>query len=346
MIEKLKKIKQADRRKRLMFGGVGAVLLVCLFVYLTGGRYVTTDNAYVKASKIMLTPQVTGPIVAVTVADNQHVKQGDLLATIDQAPYKIALEQAKADLASAQISIEQLKAQYRQIQANIAQAKAELDFAQKDYDRKKSLAHDGATSKSTLDDALRRLQVAQKAYNSLQEEADGTLAALMGNADIALAAHPLYQKAQAALEQAELNMTYTELKAPVAGVVGSAPTVGDYARAGAPLLNMVASENVWVEANYKETELTNVKVGQPVTIEVDAYPGHEWRGHVESISPASGAEFSVLPAQNATGNWVKVVQRIPLRAAVDEGPKDLVLRTGMSTNITIDTGDYPHLPFM
>lgn len=329
-------------RRILMIAGIAVVAVICAWFYLTSGRYIATDNAYIKAAKILITPQVAGTITSVSIRDNQPVKEGELLLLIDPAPYKIALDEAEADLAVSRAQIAQLKAQYRQKQEDMKREQVEADFAVKEYERKNPLASKGAVSQSNLDEAARQRDAALKAVAVLQEEMNEILAALAGDPDIKTEDHPLYQKALAALHDAQLNLERTEVKAPASGIIGAAPHTGDYARAGVPLFNLVGTDNIWIEANYKETELTNVKPGQPVSIEIDTYPDHEWHGHVESISPATGSEFSILPAQNATGNWVKVVQRIAVRIAVDPGPDGLPLRTGMSTHVTIDTGHYPH----
>jgi membrane fusion protein (multidrug efflux system) len=337
-----RKDKRAFIRHVLMFGGIAILAAACAWLYLVSGRYIATDNAYIKAAKILVPPQVAGTIVSVSVKDNQPVKAGDTILLIDPAPYKIAIDKARADMAVSYAQIEQLKAQYRQKQEDIARAQIEADFAVKEYGRKNPLATKGAISQASLDEARRQRDAAKKDVAILQEEINGISAALADDPDIKPEDHPLYQKALAALHDAELNLERTKILAPADGIIGTAPHIGDYARAGIPLFNLIATNDVWIEANYKETELTNVKIGQPVSIEIDTYPGHEWHGHVESISPATGSEFSVLPAQNATGNWVKVVQRIAVRIAVEAGPDDLPLRTGMSTHVSIDTGHYPH----
>ncbi len=342
MSDNNKKQKGNLVRRVLMLGGVLIVLVGCAWLYLTSGRYIATDNAYIKAAKILITPQVAGTIMSVPVTDNQNVHAGDILFVIDPASYQIAVDEARADVANAYTEIEQLKAQYRQKQEDMAQAQVEVNFAQEEYERRIDLAKKGAVAQTEFSDTKRQRDMAIKAVLAIQEEINGILAALTGDPDIKPEEHPLYQKAQATLHDAELNLARTTVKAPVGGMIGAAPHIGDYAREGVPLLNLVGSNDVWIEANYKETELTDVKIGQPVTIEVDTYPGHEWQGHVESISPATGSEFSILPAQNATGNWVKVVQRIAVRIAVDPGSGDLPLRTGMSTHVSIDTGHYPH----
>lgn len=338
-----KKKKIALTRKILMSAGILAVLIVCSCLYFSSGRYISTDNAYIKATKILITPQVSGTIESVSITDNQKVKAGDVLFTIDPSNYEIGLEEAKADVANARTKIEQLKAQFRQKREDIARAQVDVDFAKKEYERRVVLVKKGTIAQSEFDESKRQYDTDEKTVASLKEDMNGILAELDGNPDIKAEDHPLYQKALGGLHDAELNLKRTTVKAPIDGIIGTAPHKGDFARAGIPVLNLVGSKDLWIEANYKETDLTHVKKGQPVSISIDTYPGHQWKGQVESISPATGSEFSVLPAQNATGNWVKVVQRIAVRISVEQGEGDILpLRSGMSTYVTIDIGHYPH----
>lgn len=339
--EKEKSMRQSLRRP-LMAGGILIVLLACGWIYLTGGRYIATDNAYIKAAKILVTPQVGGTITSVAVTDNQPVKKGDALFNIDPSSYEIAVAEAKADLANARSDIDQLKARYLQRKEDLARAQIDVDFTASEFDRRATLVKKGTVSQSEYNETRRTRDAAIKSLDAIQQDMKGILAALIDNPDIAPEEHPRYLKQMAVLNEAELNLERTAVIAPADGIIGVAPHSGDYARTGVPMLNLVGTDDIWIEANYKETELTDVRIGQPVTIEIDTYPGVEWHGHVESISPATGSEFSVLPAQNATGNWVKVVQRIAVRIAIDEGPADMPLRTGMSSHVVIDTGHYPH----
>lgn len=329
-------------RRLLMLSGIGIVAVVSGWLYITSGRFIATDNAYIKAAKTLVTPQVSGEIVAVYITDNQPVSAGTALFKIDPSSYLIAVEKAKADLAQAKTEVEKLKALLRQKTEDMERAKIDAAYQESEYQRKKPLSAKGNVSASTLDEAKRLRDLAYKNVGVLREEINGILAALEGNATINTSDHPLYRKALANLHDAELNLDRTTVTALNDAVVGSAPHVGDFARVGVPILNMVKSHEVWIEANYKETELTNVKPGQSVAIAVDTYPDHHWIGQVESISPATGSEFSILPAQNATGNWVKVVQRIAVRINLVPGPVELALRTGMSTHVSIDTQHYPN----
>lgn len=329
-------------RRLLILLGVAVVAGGLGWRYLTSGRYISTDNAYVKAHKILLAPDVSGPIVQVAVQENQFVHAGDLLFRIDPQPYEIQRDKANADLAAARISLDKMKALYRQKLAERRSAQVEADFFEREMTRQNSLIAKGSASAAQRDEAALNLARAKQNLLKLEQEVAENLAALGNNPAIAPEQHPLYQAAQAAARKARLDLEHTQVTAPADGHVGTPPAVGDYARAGLPLLNFINESPRWIEANFKETELTGVKEGQAVTIRVDTYPGALWQGTVQSISPATGSEFALLPAQNSSGNWVKVVQRIATRIRVDSGPSDLPLRTGMSTEVEIDTGQYPN----
>jgi membrane fusion protein (multidrug efflux system) len=326
----------------MMGFGVLAVLIVGGWFYFTGGRYIGTDNAYIKASKILLTPEVTGLITQVAVQDNQAVKKDDLILTIDPQPYQIAVEKAEANLNMAKAHIEELKAQYRQKLESLERSKIEGDYAQKEYARRYALKGKGVVPEAELAEFQRSRNTALKDIDVLQEELNQILAQLTGNAEINVEDHPDYKAADAALRQARLDLRHAGIRAPVDGIISAAPRVGDYARAGIPLANMVGTQEMWIEANFKETELTDIRLGQPVSIDIETYPDFEWKGTVQSISPATGSEFSVLPAQNATGNWVKIVQRIPVHITIEGQPDSPPLRAGMSAHVVVDTGSYPH----
>ena len=330
-------------RRSLMGIGIVAVAGGLCWSYLTSGRFVSTDNAYIKANKILLAPDVSGPVVSVSVTENQAVKAGQELFRIEALPYEILYEKASADVAAAVISINKMKALYRQKVAERDRTMAEADHAERELARQNNLIRKGSASESQRDNAALTLAKARQKVIMLEQEVAESLAALSNDPNIPVDKHPLYQAAKAEERKAHVSLERTVIKAPADGYVGSPPAVGDYARASLPMLNFVSQSPLWIEANFKETELTDVQVGQTVSISVDTYPGRVWQGKVESISPATGGEFSLLPAQNSSGNWVKVVQRIATRITVTEGPQDLALRTGMSTEVEIDTGHYPHL---
>lgn len=329
-------------RRALMFGGVFAVFVVCAWFYSVGGRYIETENAYIKADKVMITPEVAGRIIDVNVKDNGVVSKGDTLFTIDPEPFEVAVAKAKAQVAEADAQIQQLKAEYSQKKEDLAKAEVEAKYSEKEYKRRINLVKRGAVSQTEFNDAERDRDASVKAVSSIREEIKGILAALAGDEHIRVADHPVFQAAIASLEQAKLDLKHTKVTAPMNGTIGTAPRVGDYARTGVSLVNLLGCDEVWVEANFKETELTLMEVGQPVEVEVDTYPGHLFKGHVESISPATGSEFSILPAQNSSGNWVKVVQRVAVRISLDHDAAEVALRSGMSSQVAVDIGYYPH----
>lgn len=340
MTEKNKK----NLRRVLMLGGVLVVLLTATALYMFSGRYMTTDNAYVKAEKVMISADVAGRVLPVPVGDNQFVKAGTLLFEIDPSTYDIAVQKAEAELRTVRMDIEEVRATYHQKEEELKIAEAVGDYAKTEFDRQSVLSAKDAIAKSRLDEATRDYNVARATVAQLKQEIAVELAKLEGNPDIPVEEHALYKTALATLETAQLDLARTKVYAPADGYTGTMPRGGDYANAGVPVMSFVSDKALWIEANFKETELTRMRPGQKVDIEVDTYPGRTWHGTVESISPATGSEFSVLPAQNATGNWVKVVQRVAVRIVPEQAQDDPPLRTGMSAEVSVDTGNYPHLP--
>ncbi len=339
-----KKRKRRWLRPLLLIAGPLAVIVGGAWWYYSGGRYISTDNAYVHADMVAISPQVSGPIAAVSVHENQHVNQGDVLFSIDQRPYQIAVEQAKANLASVRQDMQSLKATYEQQKDNVQLSRITLDYAHRRFDRQSALNKNSVVSEATLDDAKSVLETARQQLVVQQQAIQTTLAKLGGSADTPAEKMPQYRQAQAALDKAELDLAHATVKAPFTGVASNTPDLGQYVTPGSAVMSLVSAENMWIDANFKEIQLTHVSPGQSVDIWVDTYPDKIWHGSVKSVAPATGAEFSVIPAQNATGNWVKVVQRIPVRIAVensDAGPK---LRAGMSTEVEIDTHHQRELP--
>ncbi len=331
-------------RPLLLIAGPLAVIVGGAWWYYSGGRYVSTDNAYVQADMVAVSPQVSGPIAEVRVHENQHVNTGDVLFVIEQQPYRIGVEQAEANLASIRQDMQSLKATYQQQQESLRIAQINLDYAQRRFDRQAPLEKNSYLSQATLDDTKNALETARQQTVLQQQEMRTTLAKLGGSVDTPIEQTPQYLQAKAALDKAELDLAHTTVKAPFAGIASNMPQPGQYVSPGGAVMSLVSSENLWIDANYKEDQLTYVKPGQEVDIWVDTYPDRHWRGTVKSIAPATGAEFSVLPAQNATGNWVKVVQRIPVRIGVDSADGAAQLRAGMSTEIEIDTHHQRPLP--
>jgi membrane fusion protein, multidrug efflux system len=307
-------------------------------VYLKGGRVVETENAYVKADKVPVSAEVAGMIREVLVAENQAVTAGQPLFRLDPAPFEVAVAKAEAQLAQARTDLAALKASYREKQAEIVLARTKLAFAQKDEQRQADLVARHFVSASKFDDARMNADLAAQQIDALEQDLKRIAATLGGSVDAPVEQHPSYRAAQAELEHARLDLARVEVKASLPGTVSKPPKPGQYVAAGATAMALVVSGNLWVEANFTETDLTWVRPGQPVAIRVDTYPGEDWHGTVESLSPATGAEFSVLPAQNATGNWVKIAQRVPVRIRLDDARGLPQLRAGLSVTVEVDTG--------
>ncbi len=331
-------------RRGLLLLGPALVLIVGGYLYVTGGRYVDTDDAYVRADMVAVTAEVSGPIVQVDVRENQHVDQGQVLFGLDEQPFKIALDQAEARLKKAGDDVRALKAGYQQKQQELELANNNVAYAEQEFQRQAKLAKRDFASQAKYDEAQHNLDVAHQQVAVIEHELRGLLADLAGDPDIPVEQHPTYLEAKAARDQAALDLRHAVVHAPFAGVASQKPNLGDYVSAGTPVMSIVAAQEVWVEANFKETDLTHVRPGQAATVRIDTYPDRQWPATVESISQATGAQFSVLPAQNASGNWVKVVQRIPVRIAIEAAADDPPLRAGMSVVAEIDTGHQRELP--
>jgi membrane fusion protein (multidrug efflux system) len=301
-----------------------------------------TSTGYVVAQSVSkAAPKVPGKVLKAYVREGSQVKAGDVLFEVDPAPYRIALDQANAAVEAARLSVEQLRAAYSQAVAQERVTAGEVTYQQSVYDRQLALSGKGIATQSALDEARRDLQKAQDEEAAAQQGIISARAALGGNPDIAADKHPTVLAALAAQEKAAYELGLTTVKAPSDGVIYQASSFkpGQYVTVGAALFTLVETGDTWVAANFKETQLTNIKPGQDAEVEVDTYPGKKFAAKVEAIGAGTGAEFSLLPAQNATGNWVKVTQRIPVRLKLDDKTApDLMLRTGMSASVTVDTG--------
>jgi membrane fusion protein (multidrug efflux system) len=309
-----------------------------LFFWLGAGRYVETDNAYVKGDRVYVATELSGPIVEVAVRENQHVSRGQLLYRLDDTPYRLALARIEADIEIQRAEIRGLRAQWRTKREDIKAALSQQVYAQADYERQKDLAERKFAPAAKLEEARMSAEVARQRIASAQEELQRIEAQLAGDPKIKVDDHPKVKQMLAARAEALLNLRRTTIEAPLDGVVSKVLVPGSYAVMGVPSIAVVADTDLWIEANFKETELTRVRVGQPVTIAIDTYPDMKCTGKITSLAQSTGAEFSVLPPQNATGNWVKVVQRIPVRSSVQCREGDPPLRVGMSATIEIDTG--------
>lgn len=314
------------------------VLAVTLFIWLSGGRTVTTDNAYVKGDRAQIATELSGLIVEVPVQENQRVSRGQLLFRLDDQSYRHALAKIEAEIETTRADIRGLRAQWRTKREEIKAALSQQTFAQAEFDRQAELAEKKVASTQKLEEARMGLEVARQRISAAQEDLTRIEASLAGDPKIRADNHPRVKQMMAAREEALLQLRRTMIESPLDGVVSKRPVPGSYATAGVPVMVVVADTDLWVEANYKETELTRVRPGQKAAIHIDTYPESQCSGTVASIAQATGAEFAVLPPQNASGNWVKVVQRIPVRVSVTCREGDPPLRVGMSTTVEIDTG--------
>ena len=318
-----------------------AVAITGFVFYLNGGRYVGTDDAYVGAQKVLITPDISGKIDKVVVKEGQRVKQGDVLFEIDPQPFQFALDQAKAQLEQAKTSHENLKANVK-IYGQMADLMQQtIDLKDKDVTRKSTLAKSSFGSQLDLDNANNAAVTSRAESAFVQQQLSNAKTQLLGNADLPLEQFPPYTQAKAALDMAQRNFDHTVMRAPMDGIATQVDQIqlGRFVPAGTPVFSVIDIGNPWVDANPKESDFTYVGVGQPVTIDVDAFPDHVFKGTVGSLSPGTGAQFAILPPQNATGNFVKVVQRVPVRIYFDKDDKYVgKLKAGMSAYTTIDTG--------
>jgi membrane fusion protein, multidrug efflux system len=338
-------------RRRLMRWALFTLLPLALiggaYWYITGGQVMSTDDAYVNAETVGISTDVPGIVQQILVTESQHVDVGQVLYRLDPRQFQIALDDAMANLAQTALTIASMKQDYGRMLSDVTAQQAQVALDQATYDRNASLVGSGAVSKATYDQARFTLETDKGKLESLRQQAAVQLAKLGGKPDIPVAQHPLFVRAKAQVDEAQRQLDASVVKAPFAGVVTqvSAIAPGKYLAASTTAFYLVATDHVWLDATPKETELTYVRSGQPVTVTVDAYPDAVWHGVVASISPAAAQQFSLLPAQNTSGNWVKVVQRVPLRVRVDTSEKNLPpMRAGMSVEVEVDTGHARGLP--
>ena len=301
---------------------------------------VSVDNAYVRAAKEALSTDVSGIVQDVAVREGQRVKKGDVLLRLDPRPFELSVMAAKANLGGIVSSLNAMKLEYKRMLRDVDVKKSQVSLDQVNADRMTSLVQGGGVTRAEYDNARYALATSKQSVGALELAAAVHLARLGGDPEVDVHIMSDYLQAKARLDEAQRQLDHTVLYAPFAGVVTQVETVqpGMYLAAATAAFGLVSTERVWIEANPKETELTHVKTGDPVTLTIDAYPGRKWACAVASIAPNSGSEFSILPAQNTSGNWVKVVQRIPVRIQCDRAPGDPDFRAGMSAVADIDTG--------
>jgi membrane fusion protein (multidrug efflux system) len=327
----------------IMIGVVALAIVIGLYVYLSGGRYETTDDAAVKGARVSVAASISGRVVDIQVRDNQLVKAGQVLFSLDGRPYQTAYLQASAALASARLQVEELKANYAQRQAEVKAAQDDLAYLSGEADRQKALLAAGTGTGAQAANAASQADQARQRLASAREQANAALAALGGNPNIAPDAHPIVRQAAAQVAAAGLNQSYIAVVAPQDGVVTKVDQlqVGDYINAGAPVFSLV-SNHIWLQAEFKENQLEYMRPGQHAKIKIDAYPDVKFDAVIEDVSPGTGSSFSLLPAENATGNWVKVTQRVPVNLEFTPRP-DVPLEDGLSASVTVDTTHHRHL---
>jgi membrane fusion protein (multidrug efflux system) len=309
------------------------------YFYIKGGRFQSTDDAYAQAATVSISADVGGRVSEIEVRDNELVRRGATLFKLDDAPFRIAVSDAAAHLADTRLQIESLKSTYRQRQVELRAARDTQAYAQQQYDRQTRLLASGVASQAQFDQAAHALDAARQQVANVQQQIGVALANLGGDPNIAPERHPLVAQAQAALDRGQLNLSYTVIKAPTDGVVAKVEQlqVGDIIAASAPVFALVSTRDVWIEANFKEVQLARMRPGQSATIEIDRYPGRRFSAVVTSVSPSTGSQFSLLPPENATGNWVKVVQRVPVRLQLTQVDAGFLLQAGLSADVTVDT---------
>ena len=319
-----------------LIAAIGGVAL-----YLNGGRYVTTDDAYVGAQKVLITTEISGKITKIVVKEGQQVSQGDELFEIDPVPYRLAVDQAQAALAQAHTSYDNLVANIKIYDQMLDLANRGVDLKQKDVDRKQTLVKSNFGSQLDLDNAANSYVTAAAQAQFIKQQISNAKTQLLGNPDLHMEQFPPYVQAKAKLDEAQRNLDHTVLRAPMAGIATQVEQIqlGRFVAAGTPVFSVIDVGNPWVDANLKESDFTYIAVGESVELDVDAFPNHAFKGTIGSLSPGTGAQFAILPPQNATGNFVKVVQRVPVRIYFDKNDKYVAkLKAGMSVNVSVDTG--------
>jgi membrane fusion protein (multidrug efflux system) len=342
--------KPTSRGQIFMLASILVVGVLSAYAWIQGGRIISTENAYIRFAKLMVSTDVSGLVSSVEVKEGQKVKAGDVLFRLDPHSFQSALSAAEAQLEQIKLNLESARQDYERVQFDIAAQKALLSQAQAAFDRAQTLMRTDNGTKASFDQAFFTLAAEEQKLQSLQKQAQSALTRLGGDLTRSLQQHPQYLQIKAQVDEARRQLDHSIVHAPFAGTVTGVETLqpGTYlvsqtaALTNTGAVGLISNERAWIEANLKETDLTHAEIGNRVKISVDAFPGHVWEGQLQSIAPATGSEFSVLPAQNASGNWVKVVQRVPVHIAFDLKPNDPPLRSGMSVSVEIDTGHQRH----
>jgi membrane fusion protein, multidrug efflux system len=337
-------VQPRPSRKRLRLVLLVVIPLIALvagsYFYLTSGRYISTDNAYIGAQKVLITPDISGKIAKVTVTEGQRVSAGDALVEIDAEPFRITVAMTQARLDSVKTDFDNLKANLASTIRRITLARETVDLKQRDFDRKNTLLTNRTGSQVDVDNSQTAVVAAKTQLEMLLQQEQAFRNQLLGDPDLPIEKYPPYAQTAAALEQAKRDLDHTVLRAPIAGMATQVSSIqmGRYVTAGTPVFSLIDDTKPWIDANPKETDITHLRIGQPVSISVDTFPGRTFRGAVAAVSPGTGAQFAILPPQNASGNWVKVVQRVPIRIEFANNDDVRELRSGMSVTVDIDTG--------
>ena len=336
-------VEEKRTRLRWILMGSGTLLLVVIgaWVYATSGRYMSTDDASVHAAQTGISANISGRVVEIPVHENQAVHRGELLFRLDARPSEIHLQEATAKLALARLQIQAAKANYRQQLADRDAARNTLTYQQHEFERQQQLVKTGISSRAQFEQTQHAMVMAQQQLVAAEQQLASALAILGGDPAVAPELHPTVMQAQTAVDQARLELSYTAVTAPGDGIVTQVEQlqVGSYLNAAIQVFTLVSTRDIWIEANFKEVQLEYMRAGQNATVSIDSYPGRSFKATVVSLSPGTGSQFSVLPAENATGNWVKVVQRVPVRLRLVEPDQQFVgaLQSGLSANVTVDT---------
>jgi membrane fusion protein (multidrug efflux system) len=324
----------------LMGGGICVVAVGALLYWLNGGRYVDTDDAYVQADDLTLSTDVSGEVADIPVHEGEAVKQGQVLFRLDPLKFQIALDNAQANLAQTRLNLEAMQADYQSELREVAAKQAQVNDDQSNYDRFAALVRQHAVTQEETDNARYKLAADEQALDATNMQAHAQLVRLSGKPALPVEQMPAYQEAEAKLAEARRELNHATVRAPYDGIVTQVNKLqpGMFLPAGTAAFGFVSTQHMWVEAEPKETQLTWARQGDPATVTIDAYPGHVWDGEVQSVAPATDQQFSLLPAENSSGNWVKVVQRLPVRVRIEQHPGDPPLSAGLSATVNIDTG--------
>jgi len=331
----------ARHARKILLGVLPAIaIIVGVGLYLAGGRYISTDNAYVGAEKVLITPDISGKVSRVLVREGQRVQAGAPLFEIDPAPFELAVRQSQRKLDTVVTDLANLKSNYKSLKQLVELGQQAVDIKQRDVERKTALAAKQTSTQVDVDNANAALLAAELQLQLGRQQLSNTFNQLLEKPDLRAEEFPPYQQAKAALDQAKRDLDHTSIKAPIAGTATQVDNIqlGRFVTAGTPVFSVIDDTEPWVDANLKETDITHLALNQSVEIDVDSFPDHPLHGHVASVSPGTGAQFAILPPQNASGNWVKVVQRVPVRIVFDRGEDVSHLRAGMSVTVSIDTG--------